>query len=263
MSDRGFAISCSVALHLLVFGLMVFHWSSEPELRRAPKIPPHVMARVMEETHRAPAQRVDKPEQKPQQPKVEKKPQPKPEPKKPEPKPQPKPKPEPKPEPKPKPKVEKPKAQKPKVEKPKVEKPQPKPKVPDFKQPSMEQLMAEEQLEMANEGQAEKPGTGEADSKIKEETASYVDAIRTSVEQRWRVPGNFRNRTDLSVQVRIELIPGGEVSSVSVVKSSGYPHFDDSLVAAVKLASPLPVPKGEEFEQFRNFIITFNPGEAQ
>ena len=54
MSDRGVAVGFSAFLHLLVLGLMVFTWSSEPELRRPPEIPPHVMATVMEETRRAP-----------------------------------------------------------------------------------------------------------------------------------------------------------------------------------------------------------------
>lgn len=40
MSDRGVAVGFSAFLHLLVLGLMVFTWSSEPELRRPPEIRP-------------------------------------------------------------------------------------------------------------------------------------------------------------------------------------------------------------------------------
>ena len=40
------------------------------------------------------------------------------------------------------------------------------------------------------------------------------------------------------------MIPGGEVINVSVVESSGYPDFDESVMNAVKLSSPLPVPDG-------------------
>ena len=48
--------------------------------------------------------------------------------------------------------------------------------------------------------------------------------------------------------MRLRVIPGGEVVSVEVDKSSGYPNFDESLVNAVELASPLPVPDGKLFE---------------
>ena len=83
MSDRGVAVGFSAFLHLLVLGLMVFTWSSEPELRRPPEIPPHVMATVMEETRRAPeANTAPAREEKDQKQAQEKapKPEPKPEP---------------------------------------------------------------------------------------------------------------------------------------------------------------------------------------
>ncbi|QJX02011.1 cell envelope integrity protein TolA [Alcanivorax sp. IO_7] len=59
------------------------------------------------------------------------------------------------------------------------------------------------------------------------------------------------------------MIPGGEVVNVQVAKSSGYPNFDESLVNAVELASPLPVPEGKLFEQFRTFVIVFSPRDVQ
>ncbi len=126
--------------------------------------------------------------------------------------------------------------------------------------------MAEEELEMARkerEKVAEKPGSGPSDSDVEEETASFSDAIRNAISQRWRIPGNYRNRNDLSVRVRIQVIPGGEVVGVEVVKSSGYPNFDESLVNAVELASPLPVPDGKLFEQFRTFVIVFSPTDVK
>ena len=63
--------------------------------------------------------------------------------------------------------------------------------------------------------------------------------------------------------MRIRVIPGGEVVSVEVDKSSGYPNFDESLVNAVELASPLPVPDGQLFEQFRTFVIVFSPTDVK
>jgi colicin import membrane protein len=57
------------------------------------------------------------------------------------------------------------------------------------------------------------------------------------------------------------MIPGGTVTSVEVVQSSGDPSFDRSAVAAVQRASPLPVSADPEvMDRFRSFNFRFNPG---
>tara|TARA_A100001391_G_scaffold76992_3_gene49751 strand:- start:1096 stop:1488 length:393 start_codon:yes stop_codon:yes gene_type:complete len=130
----------------------------------------------------------------------------------------------------------------------------------------MEELLAQERLEMARQGKKqdqENPGSGDPDSKVEQETASYIDAISSAVAQRWRIPGNYRNRNDIRTRVRIRMVPGGDVVNVDVVKSSGYPDFDDSVVKGVQLASPLPVPKGDGFEAFRTLVLEFEPGDAK
>jgi len=242
MSDRGAALLFTLLIHLLVFGLLVFSWSTDPSLHKAPVIPPHVKA-TMVETSKQKKAPVSKP-------KPEQKPAPKPEPK---PKPKPKPKPEPKPAPKPEPKPE--------------PKPDPKPVIPDIEEPSLEEMLAEEELEMAKPTEPSPRESQEAASNADQsdvEVASFTDAISAQVGQRWRIPGNYRNRDDIKTQVRIQMIPGGEVVNVSVVKSSGYPDFDESVMNAVKLASPLPVPDGPLFDkQFRSLVIEFDPGVAQ
>ena len=254
MSDRGAALLFTLLIHLLVFS-----WSTDPSLHKAPVIPPHVKATMVETSKqkKAPVSK-PKPEQKPApkpEPKPKPKPKPKPEPKKPEPKPKPKPKPEPtkKPAPKPEPKPE--------------PKPDPKPVIPDIEEPSLEEMLAEEELEMAKPTEPSPRESQEAASNADQsdvEVASFTDAISAQVGQRWRIPGNYRNRDDIKTQVRIQMIPGGEVVNVSVVKSSGYPDFDESVMNAVKLASPLPVPDGPLFDkQFRSLVIEFDPGVAQ
>jgi len=64
----------------------------------------------------------------------------------------------------------------------------------------------------------------------------------------------------LSCKVKVNLIPSGDVMSVSVVKSSGNALFDNSVERAVRKASPLPVPKDPSvFKQFRSFTFVFAP----
>jgi colicin import membrane protein len=47
--------------------------------------------------------------------------------------------------------------------------------------------------------------------------------------------------------------------SVSVVRGSGNAAFDQSVIAAVYNASPIPVPSGPAFERFREFDLKFSP----
>ncbi|KGD65277.1 hypothetical protein Y5S_01170 [Alcanivorax nanhaiticus] len=258
MSDRQVAIAFTLFIHLLVFGLLVFSWSTDPTLHKAPVIPPHVKA-TMVETSKQKKAPVAKPT-------PEKKPAPKPKPKpveKPKPKPQEKPKPVEKPKPEPKP-ATKPKTEPKPATKPKPEpKPDPKPAVPEIEEPSLEEMLADEEIEMDKKPEPAADEAEDAASNADQsdvEVASHSDAIRAAVKQRWRIPGTYRGRNDLQTTVRIRTIPGGEVLDVSVVKSSGYPQFDESVVKAVQLAAPLPVPSGALFDkEFRSFLMVFEP----
>ena len=256
MSDRQVAIAFTLFIHLLVFGLLVFSWSTDPSLHKAPVIPPHVKATMVEQSKQKKAP-VAKPT-------PEKKPAPKPKPvEKPKPAEKPKPKPVEKPKPKP---ATKPKAEPKPTTKPEPKpapKPDPKPVVPEIEETSLEEMLADEEIEMDRKpepagDEAEDAASNADQSDV--EVASYSDAIRAAVKQRWRIPGTYRGRDDLKATVRIKAIPGGEVLDVSVVKSSGYPQFDESVIKAVQLASPLPVPTGPLFDkEFRSFLMEFEP----
>jgi len=91
------------------------------------------------------------------------------------------------------------------------------------------------------------------------ELSLYTNKIRARIRRNWvRQPGMGR---DLSCLVEVRLIPGGEVvpAGVRVIRSSGHPAFDRSVVTAVYKASPLPVPSGPLFGQFRNLRLDFKP----
>jgi colicin import membrane protein len=98
-----------------------------------------------------------------------------------------------------------------------------------------------------------------ASEQLAREADRYVPVIRDRVRQFWvRPPATGR---DLATVVSVRLIPGGDVvpDSVRVIQSSGNTAFDQSVVAAVNQASPLPVPSGAVFERFREFNFTFRP----
>ncbi|MCC1496445.1 cell envelope integrity protein TolA [Alcanivorax sp. 1008] len=237
--DLGPALAIALTLHLLIVGAVTFTWSSEPTINRVRPVPPHVMAVVMEKPAAKPA---PKPVAKPK-PKPVAKPEPKPTPK---PKPKPVAKPVPKPEPKP------------------VAKPQPAPEpaikpAPSFTAPKLDELLATEDREIdfavaEQQAQAAREAT---------ETETYAAAIRSALSQRWIIPATAREKTSLSADIRIRLLPGGEVLDVNLIRSSGDRAFDDSAMSAVRSAGRLPVPSGELFNKnFRDITINFNPQMA-
>ena len=113
-------------------------------------------------------------------------------------------------------------------------------------QRSMEKALAEEQRAQKNE-------------MIK---ASFSAQIKAKIESAWRYPPSAR--PDMRVEVKFQLVPTGEVVSVTIVKSSGNEALDRSVLAAVKRAQPLPVTKDIRlFEQeFRTVIMGFSPKDA-
>ncbi|MBK1695174.1 protein TolA [Chromatium weissei] len=90
------------------------------------------------------------------------------------------------------------------------------------------------------------------------EVGRYTPAIQDRIRQFWILP--LASNRNLAAVVSVRLIPGGDVvpDSARIVQSSGNAAFDQSVLAAVYQASPLPVPAGAAFEHFRNFDFTFS-----
>ena len=122
----------------------------------------------------------------------------------------------------------------------------------------LEALAVEEQQRsmdkaLADEQQASKNATI---------TNDIVSQIQAKIYEAWRYPPSAR--PEMEVIVRINLVPTGEVIQVILEKSSGNQALDRSVLAAVKRAQPLPVPKDSRLfeQQFRNFVMSFGPEDA-
>ena len=183
----------------------------------------------------------------------------------PEPKPEPKPAPkiEPKPEPKPTPKApdivvkeEKKKEEKKKPEPPKPEpKPEPKPKTDPFKEmlerESRERQASTEQNRLA--ALAEKEQRAAANRRGLE---SYAAKIRAKVRGNIVLPPGIAGNPEAIFEVN--QLPGGDVLSIRLKRSSGVPALDDAIERAIKKSSPLPLP--DDPSQFqRNLEIKYRP----
>lgn len=91
------------------------------------------------------------------------------------------------------------------------------------------------------------------------EAARYIDGIYTAIVASWSRPPSARN--DMQARLIVELIPTGEVASVTVRESSGNTAFDRSAEAAVRKARKFEVPQANAlFEKhFRKFTLLFKP----
>lgn len=96
------------------------------------------------------------------------------------------------------------------------------------------------------------PPLGAASSGISKESLqlkhkAYFSLIRDRVQENWIYPESFENKK-VSVIVSIRIGKDGELLKSWVEKSSGSSQFDDSLLKAVRKASPFP-PLPEDFTE--------------
>lgn len=86
----------------------------------------------------------------------------------------------------------------------------------------------------------------------------YTGLILEAIAKTWLVPQG--TNPNLSTQLVITLGAAGKVSNVQVVKGSGNVLLDQSAVAAVYKASPLPMPPdADAAAMFKQFSLTLKP----
>jgi TonB family protein len=258
----------TLILHGLLIYLLTANWSNQDRERiRIKPAPTVINARLVDVSEiqskpKPPAPQPKKPEPKKPEPKPPepKKPEPKkPEPKKPEPK-----KPEPKPpEPK-KPTVKQPE---PKKAEPKKPEPQPAPKQPDqaSKRDALARIAAEELSTAKPAATAAPQQAAEATATASEMSASLIALIQQTVVNYWSRPPSARN--GMECELAVQLIPTGEVVSVTVIRSSGNSAFDASAVNAVQRAGAFPelqkLPSAEFEKNFRRLNLIFRPEDLR
>jgi TonB family protein len=76
------------------------------------------------------------------------------------------------------------------------------------------------------------------------------------IRDRWTWGGK---RSDLEVTVRFGIVENGEIVGLKIVRVSGDPSYDDSVIRAVKKASPLPAPPDNYRKDFMDVELTFRP----
>lgn len=114
---------------------------------------------------------------------------------------------------------------------------------------------AAEEARVRAAAEAEKRAAAEAAVQARDrEIKAYGDRIRDKIRGKANVPDTVRGRPE--VQVRITILPGGDVLDIAIVKSSGNRVYDSAIERAIRSAQPLPVPSDPElFGQFRSLIL--------
>lgn len=80
---------------------------------------------------------------------------------------------------------------------------------------------------------------------------NYISRLQNAIRSQMRYPETGTDNP--VVNVRVEQLPNGEVSNVTIVKPSGVRAFDDAVERAIRSASPLPRDDQGKVERVLNF----------
>lgn len=126
-----------------------------------------------------------------------------------------------------------------------------------------EQKKQKEQKEVRSSGSGEGEGAATAGSGGRGggivkgiEFIRYYNLMRSRIKESWTWVGR---RSDLEVTVRFGIRENGEIVGLRILQASGDPSYDDSVVRAVRKASPLPGPPESYRRDFMDVELTFRP----
>ena len=80
---------------------------------------------------------------------------------------------------------------------------------------------------------------------------NYISRLQNAIRSQMRYPETGTDNPVVSV--RVEQLPNGEVSNVTIVKASGVRAFDEAVERAIRTASPLPRDEQGKVERVLNF----------
>jgi colicin import membrane protein len=147
--------------------------------------------------------------------------------------------------------------------------PKPEPKPEPRPEPREEQRMSAEELAALTRRELEAAVASEEEARVavtaEEMAASYAALIQRTVIGYWSRPPSARN--GMEALLAVQLVPTGEIVSVTVLRSSGNAAFDRSAVNAVEKAGSFPelsnLPTREFEKTFRRFRLLFRPEDLR
>tara|TARA_B100001175_G_C19463434_1_gene617770 strand:+ start:562 stop:1170 length:609 start_codon:yes stop_codon:yes gene_type:complete len=94
------------------------------------------------------------------------------------------------------------------------------------------------------------------------EISKYSSSIKRQVMSQWKKPS--ATTVDLITEIRITLVPTGEIINTRIIKGSGIKSFDDSALTAIARVGSfedLQMPSNLFEKHFRQFILVFSPNK--
>ncbi|MCC7546721.1 MAG: cell envelope integrity protein TolA [Burkholderiales bacterium] len=114
-------------------------------------------------------------------------------------------------------------------------------------------------LEERHRQEAARKAEADRVSALAKELASWQQRIQQRIRSKVVVPAGTPDTAQ--AEYVITIIPGGDVLSVKLRRSSGFPAYDEAVERAVLAASPLPVPSDPQlFQRLRELNLVFRPG---
>lgn len=126
-------------------------------------------------------------------------------------------------------------------------------------QRQFEEIRAREARELAA-AQARREQAAAAAAAQGKSDAEAIARIRSRIRSFVVLPQELHGNPEAEFDVVV--LPGGDVLSVKLVKSSGVAAYDTAVERAILKAQPLPVPsEPASFARFRNLRLKFRPNE--
>ena len=94
----------------------------------------------------------------------------------------------------------------------------------------------------------------------KSDLIRYSSLIKNQVMENWKSPSNIN--PNLKTEIEITIVPTGEITSSTIIQSSGNNVFDESAMRAISKVQSfegLNMQMNLFDEHFRNFILIFSP----
>jgi TonB family protein len=86
----------------------------------------------------------------------------------------------------------------------------------------------------------------------------YKNQVEALIKKNWTWVGAS---PDLTIRVGFRIGDDGEIADLRVIDRSGDSSFDDSVLRAVRISSPLPAPPEKYRQVFANYVLEFVSGE--
>lgn len=90
------------------------------------------------------------------------------------------------------------------------------------------------------------------------EFIAYQNRLVNTIKENWAWAGR---RSDLKVVVQFGIKENGEIIGLRVTQRSGDPTYDESVIRAIKRASPVSSPPESHRKEFADVEMTFKPSD--